>query len=229
MNYLLEIKAFYERLQVNPLSTGQIALWHALMNINNKCAWREWFTVPNITLELNTGLTRQSIVKSRNLLKQLGYIDFRTNSTKATSYKMLTMLNNLQDSLQVGLQDSLQDSLPLNKQNINNNISIPQNKFEDDYSSNTLFLKFWEAYPKKVDKHNAFKAFCKLKVDDGLLSVILNAIDEQKTSKQWQDKQFIPYPSSWLNGHHWEDETEERVPEEGTPYTVKGNFIQIGV
>lgn len=120
-NLITEFKAFYERLQVNPLSTGQIALCLALISINNRCTWQEWFTAPNITLELYTGLSRQAIFKNRNILKQLGYIDFRTNGTKATSYKVNTMLNSLQDSLQdslqVGLQsslqDGLQDSLPL--------------------------------------------------------------------------------------------------------------------
>lgn len=110
-NLITEFKAFYERLQVNPLSTGQIALCLALISINNRCTWQEWFTAPNITLELYTGLSRQAIFKNRNILKQLGYIDFRTNGTKATSYKVNTMLNSLQDSLQVGLQDGLQSSL----------------------------------------------------------------------------------------------------------------------
>ena len=56
MNYIAEIKAFYDLVQVKQLSTGQIALWNALMYINNKCSWIEWFTVPNLTLELNTGM-----------------------------------------------------------------------------------------------------------------------------------------------------------------------------
>lgn len=104
------------------------------MHINNKCAWIEWFSVPNILLELHTGLTRQAIVKSRNVLKQYGLIDFRTNGTKATEYKMNTMLNSLQASLQVSCQDSLQGSLQdslqvsctLNKQN-----NTKQNNIDD--------------------------------------------------------------------------------------------------
>ena len=63
MNYLAEIKTFYDLVQVKQLSTGQIALWHALMAINNKCAWIEWFTVPNIMLELNTGMSRSASSK----------------------------------------------------------------------------------------------------------------------------------------------------------------------
>ena len=107
MNYIAEIKAFMDLVQVKSMSTGQIALWYALMYINNKCAWTEWFTVPNITLEINTGLSRQGITKCRNALKQCGIIDFTSNGTKAASYKLFTMSN----SVQAGVQDSIQDSI----------------------------------------------------------------------------------------------------------------------
>lgn len=130
MNYLQEILAFHDLLQSNQLSTGQIALWYALMYINNKCRWVEWFTAPNQTLELYTGLSRQGISKNRNALKQIGLIDFRSNGTKATAYKMLPMSNSLQDSLQNSSQvvdkivddeftRQLRDSCTLNKQNKN--------------------------------------------------------------------------------------------------------------
>lgn len=112
------------------------------MYINNKCSWIEWFSVPNMLLELHTGLTRQAIVKSRDVLKQYGLIDFRTNGTKATEYKMNTMLNSLQDSLQVSCQDSLQDGLQdglqdsctlikLNKTQTKLNIKEKKNKKEN--------------------------------------------------------------------------------------------------
>lgn len=119
MNYIAEIKAFMDLVQVKSMSTGQIALWYALMYINNKCAWAEWFTVPNITLEINTGLSRQGITKCRNALKQCGIIDFTSNGTKAASYKLITMSNSVQagvqDSIQGSVQSSVQDSSALNK------------------------------------------------------------------------------------------------------------------
>lgn len=112
MNYIAEIKAFYDLVQVKQLSTGQIALWHALMAINNKCAWIEWFTVPNIVLELNTGMSRSGVLKARNSLKQYGLIDFKANGTKATNYKIVTIAKSKQESN----QDSMQDSEQVSKQ-----------------------------------------------------------------------------------------------------------------
>ncbi len=115
MNYIKEIRAFYELVNVKPLSTGQIALWHALMHINNKAGWSEWFSVPGITLELLTGLSRSAILKNRNALKQVGLIEFKTSGTRAASYRLIpqfdeTIANSTQDSVQDSAQRSAQDS-----------------------------------------------------------------------------------------------------------------------
>lgn len=93
MNYLMESKAFYESIELNQLSSGQIALWHALFNINNKVQWQEWFSVPNSVLSLHSGLTVRGINKARNQLKQLGYIDFKTQGTKATKYRVISLVS----------------------------------------------------------------------------------------------------------------------------------------
>ena len=159
MNYIAEIKAFYDLVQVKQLSQGQIALWHSLMYINNKCAWIEWFSVLNMTLELNIGLSRSGIAKARNALKQYGLIDFKQNSTKATTYKMFTMLKSEQvDStmlksnqvsnqvgVQVGNQVSKQDSNQiggtLNKRNETNIYSIFLNKTRTQFDTKNFLGK----------------------------------------------------------------------------------------
>lgn len=138
MDYIKEIKAFYTLAELNLLSTGQIALWHALMHINNKCFWQPWFTVPNAKLQLLTGLSRQAILKNRNKLKQIGVLDFKENGTRATRYMLKSCQASCQDSLQdgcqFGCQDGCQDSCTLIKQNdttqdnTENNIYIPAPK-----------------------------------------------------------------------------------------------------
>lgn len=141
MNYLTEILAFNDLIQVKQLATGQIALWYALMYINNKCGWQEWFTVSNLTLQLQTGLSRDGINKSRNILKQNGLLDFKQNTTKATSYKLNTMSKfiqvssqvSIQDSSQVGSQVSSQISSALNKQNKTKQNKIVKEKVKEKY------------------------------------------------------------------------------------------------
>ena len=132
MNYLSQLQAFrdYQMFETK-LSPGQIALWHALMQINNKCAWIEWFTAANQTLETLSGSSRSAINKNRNVLKQLGLIDFRSNGKKATSYKVCVLYtsNSTQGSVQQstqqgtqqGVQGSVQQGGTLTKQNTNTN------------------------------------------------------------------------------------------------------------
>lgn len=120
MDYIGEIKGFYDLMLTNQLSTGQIALWHGLMHICNKSHWTRQITVSNQVLESITGLSRKGVYKARNMLKQIGLIDFRANGTKATTYtvksvnEVLTMVNSTQAgtqaSTQPGTQDSTQDS-----------------------------------------------------------------------------------------------------------------------
>ena len=78
----------------------------------------------------------------------------------------------------------------------------PAKKAADDFSV------FWLAYPKKQDKQNALKAWKKLNPDAETQRKMILAIQAQRDSPQWQKDggQFIPMPSTWLNGRRWEDE-----------------------
>ncbi len=70
------------------------------------------------------------------------------------------------------------------------------------------FAVFWKAYPYRMSKGRAKKAFAKISPDDKLLATMLTALAQAKKSKQWRkdDGDFIPYPASWLNAEGWEDE-----------------------
>lgn len=70
------------------------------------------------------------------------------------------------------------------------------------------FDEFWIAYPKKQGKQQAEKAFNKIKPDRALLDKMLASIKAWSQSQQWTKDggQYIPMPSTWLNGKRWEDE-----------------------
>ena len=202
MNYIYQLNAFHELLGVRPLSTGQIALWFALMDVNNKCAWIEWFTVSNNVLEVKTGgLCRKGIYHARNALKQAGLIDFKSNGTKATSYK-ITKLYETCTTTQATTQATTQGTATLNKQN-----KTKQNK--DIYIPD--FEKFWKAYPKKVGKQNAIKIFQKIDpMSEELFEKIIAEVEWQKKFGSMQDKQYCKDPERWLRDKRWEDERIER-------------------
>jgi len=70
------------------------------------------------------------------------------------------------------------------------------------------FEAFWSAYPRKVGKAAAVKAFAKVAPSEDLLRGMLGAIAEQRQSTQWvkDGGQFVPHPSTWLNQQRWLDE-----------------------
>lgn len=87
-----------------------------------------------------------------------------------------------------------------------------ESKSEDNARAD--FEKFWSAYPRKAgNKQKVFEAFKKADVS---LDILLAAIESQKQSAQWSkdNGQFIPYPTTWLNGKRWEDQlpVDSKIP-----------------
>ena len=147
MNYLKQVLALNQLQLRDPLSKGQYMLFHALLNVNNDCGWIEWFEVASIRLELFTQMSREGVQKARKELIERGLIEFKSNGTRASSYRLKklyedstqtsTQINteieplstplptqlekntqmSTQDSTQTSTQGSTQDSTPLNKLN----------------------------------------------------------------------------------------------------------------
>ena len=199
VNYLKQILAINQRQLINPLSAGQFILLYALMNVNNDCAWKEWFTVANSRLELFTQLSETGIKKARNELSQKGYIEFKTNHGKATSYKIIKQYNDVAPSVapSVALNKEKESEL---KESKSNNISakLLENQF------NAL----WDIYPRKERKNDAFKAYTKAikkgvehtTIQNGLKSYI-----EYVKANQTETK-YIKQGGTWFNQECWNDE-----------------------
>lgn len=85
------------------------------------------------------------------------------------------------------------------------------------------FERFWEAYPRKVGKGAARKAFdravCRLRDqgDEGLPRM-LAAIGEAK--RGWDDPEFIPHPATWLNQERWDDEPAKPPDDRGRQHPM---------
>lgn len=92
--------------------------------------------------------------------------------------------------------------------NVNGSAPVPVNSMTASPSARAKsdgFDQFWEAYPKKVGKEAARKAFKQVKAP---LESLLTAIERQKCGNQWttENGRFIPNPVTWLNQGRWQDE-----------------------
>jgi hypothetical protein len=73
-----------------------------------------------------------------------------------------------------------------------------------------MFDVFWNAYPRRVGKGHARKAFEKAtrlasahEIIEGAKKFALHVAD--------REPQYIPHPTTWLNGERWEDDLETEV------------------
>ncbi|PWG00974.1 hypothetical protein [Levilactobacillus bambusae] len=127
MNYLLQIKAFYDRLEINPLNSSEIALWHALMSINNKTAWSDTFTVASSVLCQKAGLKDTSKSSSfysvRNGLVQKGYVEWESRKgQQSAKYRIINLYehlstNSVDNTVDNRVGNSVDNRVALTKQN----------------------------------------------------------------------------------------------------------------
>ena len=95
-----------------------------------------------------------------------------------------------------------------------------EREIENECYARDAFETFWKAYPRKVGKDAARRAFAKVKVP---VETLVAAVEAQKASTQWtkDNGQFIPNPATWLNQGRWEDEVADTTPADD-PYRVRG-------
>lgn len=158
MNYLAELKAFYDTLAINSLSSHDIALWYALLSIANKSGWKNEFTVALSVLAFFAGSNESTVKRSRNKLAQCGYITWRSrNGNQSAIYHVNSIAGHCdpqsvpQSAPQIDPQ-SVPQSAPINKtkQNTNNIPPIsPVEHFDD----------FLATYPKSGNRALAEKAY----------------------------------------------------------------------
>lgn len=119
MNYLSEILAFYNWLEMNPMPASAIDLWHALLYTANKSGWASEFSAPISILKIRTGLNKDAIYRARNTLTQMGLIEYRTRGgNQSAVYKLYSIasLKTTQTATQPATQTATQTAT-INKLN----------------------------------------------------------------------------------------------------------------
>ena len=71
------------------------------------------------------------------------------------------------------------------------------------------FLRYWDAYPRKTGKGEAWKSW-QVKTRKVPTDVIIESVERHKKGKwKGQDPKYIPLPATWLNQRRWEDDPDE--------------------
>lgn len=93
---------------------------------------------------------------------------------------------------------------------INNSAKVVQNATHDEFDKEVHFDIFWKEYPKKINRKKAKDKFFKICKDEENFNKIMNGLKKYKQTPQWKkdNGEFIPHPTTWLNGERWNDEIE---------------------
>lgn len=120
MNYLTEIKLFYDWLETHPMSPSAIALWHGLMFIANRLGWEDDFTIPLATLEVRTGIPTTTLYRIRKQLEESHLIEVISHGGRScASYRILSFES--QFVSQNGKQDESKND---DKMQVNEKIAV---------------------------------------------------------------------------------------------------------
>lgn len=211
------------------LSGAELALYAIIYGFTKPGSDQDYYGSLSYLATLS-GFDRRSVIRCLQSLTQKGLLTKKTstrNGVKFCEYRAVPPKGSDIVSPVVTLDVRGGDTVSPN--NIVNNIKVSKDKSLDTGAQREAeFEVFWKAYPKKKDKAKARKSFFKVKTP---LTTLLAALEAQKRTEQWQkdNGQFIPLPTTWLNGERWEDEvgpiTTTPEPERPRRRVFKGTRI----
>lgn len=187
MNYIKEINSFYDWLELNSVSDSVITLWHALMHINNKAGWNMEFTVAISTLQVKTSLSKSSIIRARNVLKQLGRLDFRERKgNQSCAYKIIAFHSDTQNETQHDTEFVTQSDTQtvtqtdtINKLNYTklNNVLLEKEPKEKNLEKENFQELFFDE-PVKLKKESSSKKVAQKKVSEKFSPPSVQAVQD---------------------------------------------------
>jgi|TARA_R110002020_G_scaffold15864_2_gene56535 hypothetical protein len=140
-----------------------------------------------------SGLSRSSVIRAVNYCVKHNYL---TKVAGRTGLATVYQFNCLKEE---GVSVTHQD---------NNNVTKLNNNTTWGVNETPTFDDFWNTYPRKIAKGHARLAFERaLKKTDAV--TILTAASKFAENVEHKEKQYIPHPTTWLNGERWDDEVDD--------------------
>jgi hypothetical protein len=112
MNYIKQLNWFREYLFVTTMATAEIALYHALLMVNNRCGWSEWFTVGNSMLQELSGISRTHMILVRDNLVNRNLIEYKKSAkvNRAGNYRLICYISDTGERTIYQISDTTKDT-----------------------------------------------------------------------------------------------------------------------
>ncbi len=208
MNYIELINLFWTANEEHSFRTTDIALYFYLLKVNNDCSWKESFKRNNRKVEVDLGISFNTLKDSRNRLKNANLINFKTVNGDAnvlytiidTSSKFDKVTNEVRHEVTYEVPTrSVPSKDKLNKTKLKDNTLELDVQVDDEF----CFEKVWNLYDKKVgDKDKLRKKFEKLPRAER--AKIFEYVPAYKISQP--DKKYRKNFETFLNNKSWNDE-----------------------
>lgn len=175
------------------------ALYFRLFLINNRAGWTEWFGATNQRLMLEVGLSSaHTLIENRNLLKRLGFIDFKQGKKgQPTLYRLNDMceekgvFNALNTAPQTALETASNSALNTAPQtaHIYRQETMTKTKTKRNTKEKTL-ASLLESYTDNAELLEALRGFVEMRKEKGgvlterALQLSLSKLDKLSTSNE---------------------------------------------
>jgi len=170
MNYIREIEAFEDWLEINYLPTTAQLLWYKLFILCNRAGWAEWLSVTNQALMAKIGVSSEkTLIEARNRLKQSGLIDFRPGKKgQPTKYKLFSV-------------EEILKKIRCNKYTVKNEVF------------NTVETTVYPTVKTTVKSTDIYKHKQETETNNTISDEIVSADTDPPTQDPHQQKENIPY------------------------------------
>ena len=183
------------------INTNHTAMYFFIIEHCNRLGWKEKFGLPMEMTKDALGISNyRTYAKTFNDLVEWGFIKVIEKSKNQYSANIIAIVKNTKANTKA-LSKATQTH---DKKQGNSIVGIdkPINLLTNK-PINIPFESFWNLYNKKVgDKKKVEKKWNKLKDDERqkIIDTLPNFLNSIK------DKQYLPYPETYLNNSRWNDE-----------------------
>lgn len=236
MTYIEALNAFNLWLESNALAASSQLLYFKLLNVFNRAGWPEYVQVDTRRImSMIDAESEKTAIRARDRLVEAGFLSYKKGRKGSPNQYFLNfhcknyrVSDRENDSISDSISDSKNDrenASHIKTKNKTKNLpySPPQGGSVPQYKPE-WFERFYRLYPRHTARQAAVKAWDKLKPDFQLCKVMEAALQAQMQSAQWQDRDCIPHPSTWLNGARWTDEVPDAAQKTGEQHSAPPKY-----
>lgn len=228
MTYIDYLNSFNRWLEHNHLPLPAQVLYFRLLDLFNRSGWAEWVSVDNLRmLCMVQSESKHTLLRARDALIEAGFLEYKRGKKNTPGKYKLGIgcikctengtVSGTKNGTENGTHNKTKNKTKIPPYNSPQGGSAPKYKPE-------WFERFYKLYPRHTARQAAVKAWDKLKPDFQLCKVMEAALLAQMQSAQWQDRDCIPHPSTWLNGARWTDEVPDAAQKTGEQHSASRKY-----